>query len=960
MPISLAWIQSLAIFLAVSSSLAEEPRDLQDEKTASFERGVRLRAYRIERPHTRTPRLAPDQSANVDLTIPHFNLQGDEPFIAKTDLPVLVQLECRFEADKSGEYEFRLVTAGPASLLVGAREFISSGKEQGPQALVRLEKGPTQIECTAVFTDSPPKLELLSRRVNESELTPIAPERLTAQTFYFRPTSPGVKQLARDQDRPGLHEKVEGVHPSFDLATIHEEGTFVPVGGLDVMGDGTLVVATFDARRLHAPRPQNEPDGELWLYHGAEGDPTEIRRERIAEGLFEPCGVCVVGDSIYVSQRLEVTRFGRVTGQTQWRATTVASGWQANDFHALSFGLLHEPAPGNHPGFLYMAKGTGLGLQENPPNHGSVWRIDLSRPADENVEAITGGHRTPNGLGWGPAGTMFVTDNQGEFTAANELNLVQDGAFYGFFHRIAAGAEPTPFQPGPTRQENRRAVTEATVWLPPDEIANSPSEPVMIPHGWPFAGQLLVGDVKYGGINRICLEQVDGVWQGCAFRFTQGLEGGINRLAFGPGGSLFAGAIGGDHAATWNWVDPNGRKTYQGLQRLRPNGSVAFDIESVQSRPGGFLVQFTKPVSVDSLTNAETYQVEQWTYRATPEYGGPKVDGERLDVVQVQGHPDGRSVLLQVDGVKRDRVVHLTMDPISRSGERLWSCEAWFTVRRQPDSPEPKPTRVVFVTGDDEYGSEVSMPMLASILERTPGFEVRVLRTVDEEGQLDCHGQSIPGLRALRDADLAVFFMRFRALPDAQVQEIEDYVASGKPVIGLRTATHAFRYEEGPHQHLNDGFGDAVLGQRWISHYGHGTTSMAEVDKATARHPILRGIPDKFALSSWLYVIATPERPLPENCQMLLTGIALHDAGEKSSRFGERQPLAWTRELETSRGRKQRVFYTSLGHPHDFLEEPSRRLLINAIYWALGRESEIAPSGANAPLPDGYDPSDPQ
>lgn len=957
-----AGFQVLAIFLITDSSLAQQHQVTGNDEGSRFEPGVRLRAYRIEPSNNPSPRLAPGQSANVDVTIPAFHLRGDDPLLAEIGLPVFVRLNCLCHVEDGGEYEFHLATTAASSLRIGGREFIGRDDGKGVRASVWLEPGSNPIECFASFTVQPTKLKLLYRRSGEPELKPLAPDSLSAEAFHFRPTSPGIKRIADEQDRPGLHEKVAGVHPCLELATIRQQGSYVPVGGLDVMSDGTLVVATFDARKLRAPRPQREPDGELWLYHGAEDDPAKIRRERIAEGLFEPSGVCVVGNSIYVSQRLEVTRFDRVAGQSPWRATTVASGWESNDFHALSFGLLHQPAPGNHPGYLYMAKGTGLGLSENPPNHGSVWRIDLSKPAEENVEAITGGHRTPNGLGWGPAGTLFVTDNQGEFTPANELNLVQDGSFYGFFHEVDEDEElePSPFQPGPTRLDNRRAVTEATVWLPQDEIANSPSEPVQIPSGWPFAGQLLVGDVKYGGINRICLEQVDGVWQGCAFRFTQGLEGGINRLAFGPRGSLFAGAIGGDHAATWNWVDPAGHKTYQGLQRLRPNGSVAFDVESVKSHPEGFSVRFTKRVAPAELNNVDNYRVAQWTYRATEEYGGPKRKFEELDVAEVQGSRDGLSALVRVEGVKADRVVHLTIDPLSREGERLWSTEAWFTMRRLPGSREPLPSRVVFVTGDDEYGSEFSMPAIASILERKPHFNVRVLRAVDEEGRRDRHGQSIPGLRALRNADLAVFFMRFRALPDDQVKEIEDYIASGRPVIGLRTSTHAFRYEDGPHAHLDDGFGQQLLGQKWIAHFGHGTTTWAFVNEDYTDHPILRGIPEDFGLESWLYVTDTDENPLPEDCETLVFGESEREDEEEHSEFEQPQPLAWTRQLETDNGKQQRVFYTSLGHPHDFLEEPARRLLVNAIYWALGRETEIPRAGLRVPLSKEYDPPDPQ
>jgi hypothetical protein len=305
------------------------------------------------------------------------------------------------------------------------------------------------------------------------------------------------------------------------------------------------------------------------------------------------------------------------------------------------------------------------------------------------VEPITGGHRTPNGLGVGPQGALFVTDNQGEWTPANELNHVQPGRFYGFYHRTGPRGSPSPFQP--TEPGHPDAVTEAAVWLPQDEIANSPSEPIMIPAGWPFAGQMLVGDVKYGGVNRISLEQVGGAWQGAAYRFTQGLEGGVNRLTFSAAGSLFAGCIGGDHASTWNWVDPQGRSTYQGLQRLRPSGRPYFDLEEVSLTPDGLRVAFTQPVPAEWLADVANFRLEQWTYAATAAYGGAKLEEEPLAASAAQPSADRRAVSLSIAGLKPNRVVHLTADARSEAGEEIWSAEAWYTLRRLKRQAAPVP-----------------------------------------------------------------------------------------------------------------------------------------------------------------------------------------------------------------------------------------------------------------------------
>ena len=927
------------------------------------EPGVRLQVFRIGAPMQRIPQLVPGQTANLDRTVPRLALSGTEPFMESYTGRYLAVLTAQVQVNQGGVFSFKVSSNARADLRVGDSDVLTDVRSiHGVTGSARLDAGLHAVEVVIAVNDLKPHMRI-EWAASGSDYGSVPEKLLTAEAFYFRPTAPGVKQIQAEDNRPGLRQKVVGVYPGLDITTIHPPGVEVPVGGLAMLSNGTLVVARFDARTLRAPSPGLEPNGELWLYHGAGGDPEDIRAQRIAQGLFEPAGLCAVGDVIYVSQRREITRFDRDAQTGKWKPTTVASGWQTNDFHGITFGLAYEEGEGEHPGTLYAAKGTGLGLFKNPPMHGSVWRIDLSLPLGQNVETISGGHRTPNGVGWGPEGTLLVTDNQGEYTPANELNVIHDGAFYGFYQTSGPKSMPSPFQPGPTRRANREAVTEAAVWLPQNEISNSPAEPLLIPRAWPFAGQVIVCDVRYGGINRIFMEQVDGRWQGAVFRFTQGCEGGLNRMVFGSDGALYVGAIGGDHASTWAWVDPQGRRTYNGLQRLKPNGRVPFDIESVQARPGGFEIRFTQPINSQWLADHDNYAVQQWTYEATKQYGGPKKDVEDLQVKTATPASDGMGVVLAMDGLKPDRLVQFLLNPRSVDGEEIWSAEAWYTLKRLPGSASTKPTHqkhVVFVTGDDEYGSEVSMPMIASILEQKPGFRVTVLKAVDDEGRWSRSGQSIPGLRALRKADAAVFFMRFRALPDQQVTEIEDYVASGRPVLGLRTSTHAFNYKQGPYVRLNDGFGRDVFGQKWISHYGHGTTSKALLEEAAKAHVILRGLPDAFDLRSWLYVMNGADTHIPEDCEVLISGRAIRVAHGEEQMFGDIQPVAWTRQRTLPGGTSQRVFYTSLGHPRDFLDLPSRRLMLNAIYWAVGRESDIPDQGIDASMPEGYEPGDPK
>lgn len=281
-------------------------------------------------------------------------------------------------------------------------------------------------------------------------------------------------------------------------------------------------------------------------------------------------------------------------------------------------------------------------------------------------------------------------------------------------------------------------------------------------------------------------------------------------------------------------------------------------------------------------------------------------------------------------------------------------------------TPPAHAQHVVFVTGDEEYRSEESMPMLARILKRDYGVRVTVLYSLDERGFIDPNNlTSIPGLAALDSADLMVMFTRFRALPDSQLRHILDFADSGRPMVGFRTATHAFRYpEDSPHAELNAEWPRRVFGQRWIVHHGHfddGGRPLTAVRPLSWRtsHPILRGV-GEFQAYSWLYHVDGGGDELHGDSRPLLVGEALrsnHAEKGELDRYPLTNPVAWTKSHTGRSGRTARVFFTTLGHPYDFREEAMRKLALNGILWALGMEDRIPPEGARADPVGEYDPN---
>ena len=272
--------------------------------------------------------------------------------------------------------------------------------------------------------------------------------------------------------------------------------------------------------------------------------------------------------------------------------------------------------------------------------------------------------------------------------------------------------------------------------------------------------------------------------------------------------------------------------------------------------------------------------------------------------------------------------------------------------------------KIVLVSGDEEYRSEEAMPQLGKILARHHGFDCTVLFPIDKnDGRINPNqNDNIPGLEALEDADLLILFTRFRNLPEEQMKHLVDYIESGRPIIGLRTSTHAFNIPaQGPFakyswrakdEGFDGGFGRRVLGETWQTHHGqHGKESTKGViAPGETSHPILKGIKDG---DIWgptdVYGVRLPlpgdSRPLVMG--QVLSGMKPTDPPVEGKKNKPMMPVAWTKSYKGESGKTARVFCTTMGASQDFLSEGLRRLMVNAVYWSLGMENKIT---ADAPI----------
>lgn len=237
---------------------------------------------------------------------------------------------------------------------------------------------------------------------------------------------------------------------------------------------------------------------------------------------------------------------------------------------------------------------------------------------------------------------------------------------------------------------------------------------------------------------------------------------------------------------------------------------------------------------------------------------------------------------------------------------------------------------IVFVCGDHEYSGEETLPILAKELEKNYGFNVKVLKSYPNQNA----EKNIPGLEILKEADLAVFYLRWRQLVPEQLAMIDDYLKSGKPIMGFRTTTHAFNFPKGHESEKWNAFGEFALnappgwgGKAAHTHYGHNSTTDVSVIPKAKKHPILTGVSPNFHVSSWLYRVL-PDYPT-KGSEWLLMGKSVNP-----DKAAIDNPVAWVGT--NSFGAK--VFTTTLGHPEDFSVEAFQRLLINAMHWELGEK----------------------
>jgi hypothetical protein len=280
---------------------------------------------------------------------------------------------------------------------------------------------------------------------------------------------------------------------------------------------------------------------------------------------------------------------------------------------------------------------------------------------------------------------------------------------------------------------------------------------------------------------------------------------------------------------------------------------------------------------------------------------------------------------------------------------------------------------IVFLAGDEEYRSEEGLPMLAKILSQRHGFKCTVLFSVDPDGTINPkNGKSLSNASALDSADAVVMLLRFRAWPDEDMARFDKVLKAGKPIIALRTSTHAFNGLPGgsPWETWNynnqGGFGKRVLGETWLTHWGKhkSEATRGAIEPSQRNHPLLRGITNIFGDTD-VY-----EAYPPADATILVRGVVLAGMTPDAAPANYRKPrstdkveqgindpampVVWTRMHKNDTGTTNRILTTTMGSATDLENEGVRRLVVNGVYWGLGLK---VPAKADVTYVDEYKPS---
>jgi len=465
--------------------------------------------------------------------------------------------------------------------------------------------------------------------------------------------------------------KLENAYYALDTIPI-PEGVVLEVGGLAFDDAGVLYAAT---RR-----------GEVWSIT----DPTSSQPtfKRFAHGLHEILGLAYRDGALYMSQRGELNRISDTDGDGIGDLYELIYRWPiTGNYHEYSYGPKFLPNGDMIVTLNLSWIGHGASLTK-----WRGWMLKIS--PDGEMTPIATGMRSPAGFGFNAEGDIFYTENQGDWVGSGRMTHVEMGDFVGHPEGLKWSSEansPVKISQADIDEslglslyeygEKVPTVKAPCIWFPHTIMGISTSDILLIENDQqvgPYKGQLLVGDQGHSKIMRVALEKIQGVYQGVVFGFREGFASGLLRLKWGPDDEIYAGLTN----RGWRSIG----KSPFGVQRMKWNGRMPYEMKTVRVQPDGFEIEFTQPINEALAKDPQMYQVTDFTYLYHHNYGSPVTNQQVRAVTHVVVSDDARKVRISLDTMRLGYIYEIKLPELkSATGDLLLHNAGYYTLNRLPE-----------------------------------------------------------------------------------------------------------------------------------------------------------------------------------------------------------------------------------------------------------------------------------
>ena len=403
--------------------------------------------------------------------------------------------------------------------------------------------------------------------------------------------------------------------------------------------------------------------GDVWTVSGIDDKLQNLVWRRIATGMFQPLGLKIVDDRIYVGCRDEITLLQDLNddGETDYYQSFNHDHQVTEHFHEFAMDLQTD-AEGN----FYYAKSARHALDSIVPQHGTI--IKVSRDGATS-EIICNGFRAANGVGVGPHGELITSDQEGHWTPANRINLVKKDGFYGNMYSFHRGERPADYEP-------------PLVWLPKNVDRSPAAQFWCDSNRWgPFENHLLSTSYGTGKLWHVMYETVDGIVQGGVVRMPVQFPTGIMRGRFQPrDGQLYlCGLVG------WSSDMPQDG----GFFRVRYTGRPVHLTLEMHVTDQGIHLTFSEPLDRDAAENIDNFNIEQWNYRWTKDYGSPhfsvanpkKLGQDEVELLEARLSADGKTLFLEIEDIQPVMQMQIGYTLTAADGTEM-NDKIWLTINR--------------------------------------------------------------------------------------------------------------------------------------------------------------------------------------------------------------------------------------------------------------------------------------